>query len=169
MYKNFTLTESEREDILNQHSSYGYKQPLNEQSSNIPNVISKIKVAGVIDSIKSSMTQDMWRDADDLMSMYKRLLPLKGRNVVPPGTELYAEMTAEEQAPMPALKYFNMMYGRIQNNRQGMGDLNFLQRLGKVGETTASGKEEFSKDGKFTTRQIKAMIYQLFEDAKRKV
>ncbi len=34
MYKNFNLTESEREDILNQHSSYGYKQPLNEQSNN---------------------------------------------------------------------------------------------------------------------------------------
>lgn len=34
MYKNFTLTESEREDILIQHSSYGYRQPLNEQSNN---------------------------------------------------------------------------------------------------------------------------------------
>ena len=30
MYKNFTLTESEREQILNQHKSYGYKKPLNE-------------------------------------------------------------------------------------------------------------------------------------------
>jgi len=36
MYKNFTLTESEREDILNQHSSYGYRQPLNEQSLSKP-------------------------------------------------------------------------------------------------------------------------------------
>jgi len=31
MYKNFTLTESERESILNQHMDHGYKQPINEQ------------------------------------------------------------------------------------------------------------------------------------------
>jgi peptidoglycan hydrolase-like protein with peptidoglycan-binding domain len=31
MYKNFTLTESEREQILNQHMNHGYKQPINEQ------------------------------------------------------------------------------------------------------------------------------------------
>ena len=31
MYKNFTLTESERAEILKQHNKYGYKQPLNEQ------------------------------------------------------------------------------------------------------------------------------------------
>ena len=32
MYKNFTLTESEREEILNRHKDHGYRQPLNEQS-----------------------------------------------------------------------------------------------------------------------------------------
>jgi hypothetical protein len=30
MYKNFNLTESEREQILNQHKEHGYKKPLNE-------------------------------------------------------------------------------------------------------------------------------------------
>jgi len=30
MYKNFTLTESEREQILNQHKEHGYKKPINE-------------------------------------------------------------------------------------------------------------------------------------------
>ena len=33
MYKNFNLTESEREEILNSHKEHGYKQPLNEQKS----------------------------------------------------------------------------------------------------------------------------------------
>jgi hypothetical protein len=33
MYKNFNLTESEREQILKQHQSHGYKKSLNEQSS----------------------------------------------------------------------------------------------------------------------------------------
>jgi len=31
MYKNFTITESEREEILNSHKEYGYRQPMNEQ------------------------------------------------------------------------------------------------------------------------------------------
>jgi len=31
MYKNFTLTESEREQILNMHKEHGYGQPINEQ------------------------------------------------------------------------------------------------------------------------------------------
>ena len=34
MYKNFNLTESERERILNMHKEHGYKAPLNEQESN---------------------------------------------------------------------------------------------------------------------------------------
>jgi hypothetical protein len=32
MYKNFNLTESEKEQILNMHKDHGYGQPLNEQS-----------------------------------------------------------------------------------------------------------------------------------------
>lgn len=31
MYKNFNLTESEKEQILNQHKEHGYRKPLNEQ------------------------------------------------------------------------------------------------------------------------------------------
>jgi hypothetical protein len=31
MYKNFNLTESEREEILGMHKEKGYKQPMNEQ------------------------------------------------------------------------------------------------------------------------------------------
>jgi hypothetical protein len=31
MYKNFNLTESEKEEILNNHKEHGYKKPINEQ------------------------------------------------------------------------------------------------------------------------------------------
>lgn len=31
MYKNFNLTESEKEQILNQHKEHGYRKPLSEQ------------------------------------------------------------------------------------------------------------------------------------------
>jgi len=33
MYKNFSLTDEERKDILEQHASHGYKKPLNEQTT----------------------------------------------------------------------------------------------------------------------------------------
>jgi hypothetical protein len=32
MYKNFKITEEERQQILESHMSHGYKKPLNEQS-----------------------------------------------------------------------------------------------------------------------------------------
>ena len=35
MYKNFNLTESEREQILGMHQAHGYKKPLNEDM--VPN------------------------------------------------------------------------------------------------------------------------------------
>jgi hypothetical protein len=38
MYKNFNITESEREQILNQHKEHGYKKSLNEQSLGNENV-----------------------------------------------------------------------------------------------------------------------------------
>jgi len=41
MYKNFNLTESEREEILNRHKEHGYKQPLNEQAG-ISSVVNKM-------------------------------------------------------------------------------------------------------------------------------
>jgi hypothetical protein len=34
MYKNFKLTDKERKQILEQHKEHGYRQPLNEQSTN---------------------------------------------------------------------------------------------------------------------------------------
>ena len=34
MYKNFNLTESEKEEILNKHKAHGYKKPLNEEEDN---------------------------------------------------------------------------------------------------------------------------------------
>jgi protein required for attachment to host cells len=32
MYKNFNLTDKERQQIMEQHKSHGYKKPLNENS-----------------------------------------------------------------------------------------------------------------------------------------
>lgn len=35
MYRNFTLTESERKQILEQHKNHGYGKPLNEQQTGV--------------------------------------------------------------------------------------------------------------------------------------
>jgi hypothetical protein len=42
MYKNFSLTESEKEQILNQHKEHGYKAPVNEQAGSIGQAVSAI-------------------------------------------------------------------------------------------------------------------------------
>lgn len=42
MYKNFSLTESEKEQILNQHREHGYKAPVNEQAGSIGQAVSAI-------------------------------------------------------------------------------------------------------------------------------
>jgi hypothetical protein len=38
VYKNFILTESEREQILNQHKQHGYRKPLNESDQQASNL-----------------------------------------------------------------------------------------------------------------------------------
>lgn len=47
MYKNFNLTDEERQQIMEQHKSHGYKKPLSEQSQlqsmKDPNFFNKIK------------------------------------------------------------------------------------------------------------------------------
>jgi hypothetical protein len=53
MYKNFTLTESERKEILEMHMSYGYKKPLKEEYIDVDNnideddIITEISLEGV--------------------------------------------------------------------------------------------------------------------------
>lgn len=38
MYRNFNLTDEERKQILEQHSSYGYRQPISEQATQNQNI-----------------------------------------------------------------------------------------------------------------------------------
>ena len=43
MYKNFELTNEERKQILEQHSSYGYRKPLNESMAQAQSAIADAK------------------------------------------------------------------------------------------------------------------------------
>jgi len=150
------LTESELKRYI--------QKIISEQSSS--NVVSKEYVASIIKSIENSMSADWWRDADDMMSIYQRLLPLKGK-VVPQGqpSSKYTEMNADEQKSQPALHWFNTFFPRIVGNKFGMGGpFNFIQLVDKVGNTNAAGGEEVSKNGKFTTRQIKIKIMELVKN-----
>ena len=120
----------------------------------------------MIDDIKSSMSWDAWRDADDLMNIYKQLLPLKGKKVGKGEIKRYKEMDAEEMNPnMTALKYFNKMYERIPNNKYGMGGpFDFIHRIQQIGEKTFGGDVEKTTDGKYTTQQVKKMIVDLINN-----
>jgi hypothetical protein len=122
----------------------------------------KEALADLIDDITSDMTLDPYRDADDLMEIYNKLLPYKGKTVGPPAIPRYKEMDSVEAGNMPALTYFNRMYGQQQNNQYGMGNpFNFADRINQVGNTSLSGGEERTSDGKYTTPQVKKMIIDL--------
>ena len=122
----------------------------------------KEALADLIDDIKSDMTLDPYRDADDLMEIYNKLLPYKGKTVGPPAIPRYKEMDSSDAGNMPALTYFNIMYGQQQNNQYGMGKpFNFADRITQVGNTSLSGGEERTSDGKYTTPQVKKMIIDL--------
>ena len=119
-------------------------------------------VANLINDIKSNMSSDFWRDADDLMVIYKKLLTLKGKMVSQGQIPRYVEMDSEEKRQMPSLHYFNKMYSRQPNNKYGMGDpFDFIGRIKQVGDKSASGSIEKTKDGKYTTPQVKQMIIDL--------
>jgi hypothetical protein len=124
----------------------------------------KEQIADLIKDIDKKLSQDFWRDTDDLLVIYKKLLPLKGKMVSKGQIPRYREMDYDEQQPMPALHYFNRMFGRIPNNEYGMGDpFNFIDRIKQVSDNTAGGNIEKSKDGKYTTPQVKYMIWDLVQ------
>lgn len=126
----------------------------------------KEQIADLIDEIHSLMSMDVWRNADDLMVIYKKLLPLKGKKVGKGEIQRYKEMSSDEMNPnMPALHYFNMMYGRIANNKYGMGDLTpFTEIISNVGDKTFTGGVERTSNSKYTTPQVKKMIINLINN-----
>jgi hypothetical protein len=65
MYKNFNLTESEKEQILKQHQNHGYKKPLNEQAvSNKSNVPPKVAPVA-----QPTMKIDSWKGFANYMKL----------------------------------------------------------------------------------------------------
>ena len=169
------LSEEEKNSIREQHtgglkvmtenfskllnSKLGDSKPLvNEQKNGNP---FKEKIADLIDEITSLMSG--YRSADDLILIYKKLLPLKGKKVGDGEIRRYKEMDADDQDPnLLALHYFNNMYSQMQNNQYGMGGpYDFTQQIEKVGEKTPTGDIEKTKDGKYTTQQVKKMIINL--------
>jgi hypothetical protein len=41
MYKNFSLTDEERKEIMEQHAAHGYKKPISEQLTTKPTVVGR--------------------------------------------------------------------------------------------------------------------------------
>jgi uncharacterized Zn finger protein len=64
MYKNFNLTESEKEQILNQHKEHGYKKPyigniVSEQSTMDMNEYSEGFMNKIVNKFKQELTSDV--------------------------------------------------------------------------------------------------------------
>lgn len=87
MYKNFTLTESEKEQILNMHKEHGYKQPINEQgvTSTKPTVTgTKPTVTGINPTV-TKMSQSVGGPKTD--TIYNKISaddPKYGKNIKQP-------------------------------------------------------------------------------------
>jgi hypothetical protein len=68
MYKNFNLTESEKEQILNMHKEHGYKKPLNEDiemksnDMSLDEAIDKLKMFSEQLEEMSQQFYDMFKD-----------------------------------------------------------------------------------------------------------
>jgi|LakMenE01Jun11ns_1017448.scaffolds.fasta_scaffold9700545_2 hypothetical protein len=163
MKKVIRLTETDLvrlvKKVISENSS---KSLVNEQTKGNQ---FKEQIADLIDEIQTAMSWDAWKDADNLMDIYKKLLPLKGKKVGKGQIPRYVEMDAEQQNPdLPALHYFNTMYSRIPGNKYGMGNSvmgYFTSRIKQVGDKTFFGEVEKTSDGKYTTPQIKSMIISL--------
>ena len=80
MYKNFNLTDEERQQILEQHKSHGYKKPLSEQSQ-----LQSMKDPNFFNKIKSKRHDDVENEPVTKFSgnkpLYKRVYFNNGGNI----------------------------------------------------------------------------------------
>jgi hypothetical protein len=137
------------------------KKVINEENNINP---TKEKISKLISEIRNMMTYDMWRDADDLMMVYRKLLPLKG---VKTGVGVASDYqnVFDGDKDMRALEYFNKMWGQRKGNKYGMGNpFDFIKYIDSIGEKTMLGGEEKTSDGKYSTKQVKEMIIKLINN-----
>jgi hypothetical protein len=66
MYKNFNLTEEERKQILEQHSAYGYRKPLNEEKLSSLISESMVQAQMAIGDAKSKMSSGEKPDSNTM-------------------------------------------------------------------------------------------------------
>jgi hypothetical protein len=171
------LSEEEKNSIREQHKSgmkvmtenfnkllnskLGDVKPLNEQKyDSLKDELAKLK-----DDLKNQLSSDLWKDTDDLLGVYNKLLPYKGKKVSGVESKRYKQCDMDRM-PMSALSYFNEIWSkRPLPNEYCMGDgvFDFIHRISQVGDNNFSGGTEKSKDGRYTTPQVKKMIIDLVE------
>jgi hypothetical protein len=166
------LTEEEKNSIREQHaggmkvmtenfskllnSKLGDAKPLvNEQSGDRL----KEQLGNLKKELKSDLGLDAWKDTDNLLSIYKKLLPFKGKQVSNIVNKNFSGCDFE-RTPQPSLHYFNKIWNRQGEYCMGSGTL-FTDSISKIGDNDFGGKIEKSKDGKYTTPQVKKMIIDL--------
>ena len=87
MYKNFNLTESEKEQILNLHKEKGYKTSINEQTSIPKPTTSKFMPPPISDDPEPTKPEpgpETYEEAAELNKWNQKLLDLKKRGLISP-------------------------------------------------------------------------------------
>jgi hypothetical protein len=139
MYKNFTLTESERQEIMEQHKSHGYKKPINELDDKD------------IDLIRGNANQKYSRSANQFQRDFKKDFIYSNDEYTP---------SWEKDQPKPSGDYaydtdnppitddeYNQMFGKKGEEEMMMSKHNEeLKKLGKRISSIMSHKKEFGGD-----------------------
>jgi hypothetical protein len=139
MYKNFTLTESEREQILNQHKEHGYKKPINELDNKD------------IDLIRGNTNQKYSRSANQFQRDFKK-------DFIDPNDEYTPGWEKDKPRPSGDYAYdtdnppitddeHNQMFGKKGDEEMMMSKYNEeLKKLGKRISSIMSHKKNFGGD-----------------------
>ena len=117
MYKNFNLTESEREEILNRHKEHGYKQPLNEQKSD--RMVRDTMYYGT--STKDSQRYQLNVAAANSMGGSVDVFNPQGQKI---SDGLFMSVLANGNWGWSNLPQMTQKYGEFKNVKQMTGSLN---------------------------------------------
>ena len=83
MYKNFNLTEVEKEQILNNHKNHGYKKPLNEnmEPSNQSRIVRTLQDPILLSRMETLINRLSDESMAELEITLQRLFSMSGKNL----------------------------------------------------------------------------------------
>lgn len=121
MYKNFNLTDKEREQIMEQHAAYGYRRPINEMET-------KSRLVG--------QAATFYADPNEALAAFKA-----GKSNPQAKGAILGTITAIDKVENDFVSFYVKLTGGVHDTRSGLGKL-----LGNKGSVVTYSRE----NGNFT-------------------